>query len=130
MLDTDFYRIANPEYIGIDGKPVERTPDEYPYSYDTFFVYKAAEIGDLGEGVYSDRMKIWDENKYKEATTAVWPEKPDRQFFYHCTPREIQKFLCLYLEKEVTLTAVLEGCNRYSGYHYWLFCYKEKGEKK
>lgn len=42
--------------VNIHGERVERTPREYPYSYDPFQVFKDPAWADTDAVVYSDRM--------------------------------------------------------------------------
>ena len=53
--------------IGIDGKPIERTPETYPYSYDAFFEYMAPDHQDTDSMVYHDRMMQWDGKAFRNA---------------------------------------------------------------
>ena len=102
------------ERIGLDGKPIKRTPEEYPYSYDAFFEYKAPDYQESDRMVYHDRMKQWDRQGFGDASHQIWLE--GGQEFFGKGPRDIQKFLCLYFKKEVHLTGILRGCNVSNGY--------------
>ena len=31
----------------------------------------------------------------------------------------------IYFEKEIELTAIIQGCNCFSGFPYWVFFYRE-----
>ena len=37
----------------------------------------------------------------------------------------IRKFLSMYFDKEIELTAIMQGCNHFSGFPYWIFFYRE-----
>lgn len=112
-------------YVDLDGKPVERTPDEYPYSYDPYVVFKSEKYRPTDCWVYDDRMKQWDRDKYNVAAKAVWPQNASAQCFNGKSPGDINRFLNLYFGREVLLTAILEGCNHGNGYPYWVFVYRE-----
>jgi hypothetical protein len=120
-----FGNCAHGEYRGLNGEPVERSPLLFPYSYDEFVIYKTEEYETTDSSVYSDRMKQWDGEAFKKACATVWPENPSCQSFHSRSPEDINKFLNLYLNKEVKLTAILQGCNASNGYPYWLFVFKE-----
>lgn len=115
-------------YIGLDGKPVKRTPRSDPYGYDDFVLYKDEDFKETDNWVYSDRMIQWDSKAFDNAVNEVWPENPGSQMFYGKAPEELTRFLSLYFGKEVKLTAVMQGCNRASGYPYWIFAYREEAE--
>ncbi len=74
--------------------------------------------------VYSDRLWQWDSEKYDRCCMGVWGNRG--QMFYDRKPEEIQRFLSLYLGKEVVLTQIKQEQNASSGYDYWLFCYRER----
>ena len=91
--------------VNIHGERVERTPREYPYSYDPFQVFKDPAWADTDAVVYSDRM-------------------------LQCgrEPAEIEKFLQLYFEDPtLVLTGIEAGCNYSNGYPFWVFYMR--GEK-
>lgn len=126
-MEYDIFADFGAYYYGIDGRPIKRTPSEYPYSYDEFVTWKSTMYSDKDHWVYSDRMMEWDYNKFNEACMKVW--KNQGQYFYprSRTPKQIEKFLCIYFDKNVELTAVVQGCNQGNGYPYWVFAYREKG---
>lgn len=116
-----------PERIGWDGKPVERTPEDYPYSYDEFFVFQSDDFDrNKASAVYSDRMMSWDFDKFAKAMSEVW--KTGGQQFFDKKPGDVNRFLNLFFGKEVKLTAILRGCNVSNGYPYWIFAYEEVKE--
>lgn len=114
------------EMIGIDGKPIKRTPETHPYSYDAFFEYMAPDYNESDRMIYHDRMMQWDRRAFRNAVAKVWPDKAESQMFYDKIPKDVEKFLCLYFDKPVRLTGILRGCNVSNGYPYWIFCYKEE----
>lgn len=71
--------------------------------------------------VDSDRLFQWDSEKFNACCMEVWSNKG--QYFSSRSPEEIQDFLSKYLEKAVTLIAVLQYTNVSSGYPYWSFVY-------
>lgn len=113
-------------YVGLDGRPVERTPRSHPYSYDEFVLFKAVDFNEMDSWVYSDRMLQQNSKAFKDAVHEVWPEKSGSQMFYDRKPEDLTRFLSLYFGKKVKLTAVLRGCNVSNGYPYWIFAYREE----
>lgn len=109
-------------YTNLNGEPVKRTRDEYPYSYDSFVVWK----GDYKKGesntVDSDRLRMWDSEKYDKCSMEVWNSRSS--YFDEREPEEIERFLSLYLDMSIKLTAIVENCNASNGYPYWSFYYE------
>ena len=86
-------------FVGLDGRPVARSPHEYHYSYDEFVLFRSRSFR---------------------------PESPESQSFSRMSSKDAEKFLSLYVGRPVELTAVLQGCNASDGNPYWVFFYKEK----
>lgn len=107
----------------IDGNIVKRTPSSHPYSYEEFVSW----MGDYKKGnsknLYSDRLHQWDSKKFNECCMKVWGNTS--QSFGNRKPEEIEKFLSIYLDKSIKLTAITECCNQSNGYPYWSFYYQE-----
>jgi hypothetical protein len=61
-------------------------------------------------------------NKYNKCCLNIWND--ESQYFTNRTPKDIEKFLSLYLGKYIELTLIMEGCNVSNGYPYWVFYYK------
>ena len=112
--------------IGLDRKPVERTKEEYPYSYDTFIVWQREDIDKITsiKTVYSDRLFEWDIIKYNRCSTIAFGDTS--QYFNNRSKESIENFLNLYLGIQLELVAIAEGCNHCSGYPFWVFEYIEK----
>lgn len=113
-------------YLDLNGNPIKRTPSEYPYSYDEYVLYKSPDFKQTDTMVYSDRLLQWNWQAFEKAVSEVWPETPHSQYFSGKKPQDINRFLNLYLGKEVKLTAVLQGCNWGNGYPYWIFAYRDE----
>lgn len=116
-MNTD-YENKN-KYFDLDGKPTERTPDKYPYSYEPYVQWKGEFDGQKASSYFSDRLRQWDYKKFDECCEKVWGEK--MEYFQNGNPKYIEKFLSLYFERKTKLTAILEGCNYGNGYPYWIF---------
>lgn len=119
-MDEGFHSFS--QFVDLDGKPVRKTPFSNPYNFDDYVEWKGNyRRGDAA--VYSDRLWQWDTAKYKECYQDVFGS--EGQKFSGRNPSGIEKFLSLYFGKNVTLTAILQGCNVSSGFPYWVFYYRE-----
>ena len=115
-------------YTDINGNPVHRTKETYPYAYDPYVVWKDDYNENTDGATYSDRLWQQNPNKFDECRQKVWNDKG--QIFSYRDSIGIEKFLSLYFEREVKLTAIIEGCNSSNGYPYWVFFYRDiKGDK-
>lgn len=110
-------------FINLEGEVIERTPYDYPYSYDEFVIYLNGYKKEKSHCVYSDRLFQWDSEKYNQCCLKVFGNTG--QYFDNRKPSKINEFLNLYLEKEVKLTAICQGCNWSNGYPLWRFIYEE-----
>lgn len=111
-------------YLDLYGKPVKRTRDEYPYSYDPYVTWKSREV-DLKEitgTVYSDRLLQWGYNKTRTLMKKHFGTQGD--YYSGREPKKIESFLAEYMGHDITLIAVQEGCNVSNGYPYWVFHYR------
>lgn len=119
---------AKARYLDLNGNIIKRTPFSNPYNYDEFVVWKKESANDIerGSAVYSDRLWEWDHEKYNKFCQEVFGDKG--QQFNSRKPDGVEKFLSLYFEKEVILTAIVQGCNQSSGFPYWIFFYKEASQ--
>jgi len=106
------------------GEIVERTKGEYPYNYDAFLIWKGNYIKGKSDVVYSDRLMQWDYKKFNKCCNEIWDN--EGQYFSNRNPKDIEKFLSLYWDKEIVLTAIEECCNVSNGYPIWIFYYEIK----
>lgn len=111
------------DYVDINDKPVEKTKDEYPYSYDTYVVWQNNYNKGKSNTVYSDRLYQWDYKKYNKCCREIWGN--EEQYFSSRRPKDIEKFLSKYFNKEIKLTVIMQGVNACKGYPYWIFYYEE-----
>lgn len=116
--------ICNEGFVDLNGVPIKRTPFTHPYNYDHYVIWKDDSNFDRtnDDAVYSDRLYQWDYEKYNKCCMSVF--KNEGQNFNQRNPEDIEKFLSMYFDKQIKLTAVVEGCNQAYGYPYWLFFYK------
>jgi len=118
------YTTNNCIYFDMSGNPVKRTKEQYPYGYDAYVVWQEGHIKGKGDCVYSDRLFKWDTEKYNESCKKVWSNTG--QNFGSRNPKDIEKFLSEYYDKEVKLTTIMEGCNASNGFPYWVFFFRNK----
>lgn len=109
--------------LDLHGNPIKRSKDKFPYCYDEFVVWSSDYNKGKSETVYSDRLYQWDSEKYAKCSLEVWGNVG--QWFNNRKPEEIGKFLSLYMDTKIKLTAIVEGCNVSNGYPYWAFYYEE-----
>jgi len=116
----------------IDGKPVERTKEAHPYSYDVFITYRRKKGSHKGAvAVYSDRLWQWDNKKFDRSMKDAGLRG---QIYYDASEEQVEDFLRRYYDDQgLLLEAIGEGCNFGIGYPYWVFWFtpskKEKSEK-
>lgn len=114
-----------PMFVDIRGRRVERTPYSHPYNYDEFVQWKSSDFNSHKDsGVYSDRLMQWDLKKYEKCCKEAFGNSGHG--FHSRQPKNIEKFLTLYLEEEVVLTAIIQGCYWTNGFPYWAFYYRKK----
>lgn len=108
-------------FIGLDGREVS--------AEELHFVWKSRNFKPEGyNSWYSDRMYESNPEKFRSSVVAVWPYIPDRQFFDCTEPEDVNKFLNLYLGRDVELTAILMAVNASTGYPYWMFIWEENSD--
>ena len=113
-----------PQYVDLDGNEIKRNPFSHPYNYDEYVIWKDENFDkEKYSAVYSDRLYQWDLEKYNKCCQEVFENQG--QQFYQREPKEIERFLSMYFDKEIKLTAVMQGCNQSSGFPYWIFLYEE-----
>jgi len=123
MIDMNgFYREASC-FVDLNGKPVARDKYQYPYSYDPYVTFKG-EYLENDSAVYSDRLMQWNFSKFEESCKKVFGD--ERQYFDNRIPKDVETFLSMYLNKNVKLTAIMQGCNVGNGYPYWIFFYRSR----
>jgi hypothetical protein len=114
-----------------------RTKEEYPYSYDEFVVWQSRkdEAIDKMENIHT----VWSDHLYRFANERgldyngacreVWGN--ERQDFFNRQPKDIEKFLRIYFQKDdIEILKISEGCNASNGYPYWKFIIQADYTKK
>lgn len=128
---TNFGIDGNFVSVDFEGNVIERTEQEYPYSFSQNCTWailgKKREDIDKNKkrgGFYSDHMYQQDYLKYNLACELVWGNKG--QYFDSRSPREIEKMLQLYTENpNIRLYRIVKQCNVSTGYPVWFFGYYE-----
>lgn len=82
-----------PQFVDEYGNPVERTKNEYPYSYDGFVTYRGGSNDDVTGTAWSDRLLQWDYEKTRKLMTKHFGGQGD--YYYERTPEQIESFLCV-----------------------------------
>ena len=102
--------------IDLEGKPVKRTKQSHPYSYDGHVVTRMRGNAERMECAYTDRMYGWDHDKMKRLT-----KKHMEGFRWgNCPGHQVEAFLREWGEDPgLELVAVMEWCNAASGYPTW-----------
>lgn len=95
----------------------------HPYSYDPFTVWTAGATAMGHHGVYTDRMRQWDYEKFSSLKREIFGTSSD--YWNEFKPKDIERFLCAYLDKPVKLVRVIEYCNQATGYPLWYLSYDE-----
>lgn len=114
------------QHVDIDGNPVERPREKYPYSYDPYVIHKKGD--NYNAVVYSDRLCQWSYDKYQKCKRDVWGTESD--YFDEKSFCSLEKFLQLYMENDnLELIAVTQGANMSTGYPYWVFYYNTNDKK-
>ena len=111
------------DFTNSNNKPIKITEKEYQNYYAPHIVWKGKEDIKESNTVYSDRLIQWDYEKYNECCKSIWNN--EGQYFNNREPEDIEKFLNLYFNKKVKLTAIMRGCNVSNDYPYWIFYYEK-----
>jgi hypothetical protein len=98
-----------------------RTPEEYPYSYDPYFLLGSKREVEGATSAYSDRMREWDREKY----TAMMHGGGDYGW-RKATLVDASEMLSAYWAKPVRAVAIAEGCNVSNGYPYWIVWWRDE----
>lgn len=103
-------------------KPVVRTKQSHPYSYDGFVTYRNGKNEEATGTIYSDRLLQWDYAKARNLMMKHFSESGD--YWDSRSPEKIQSFLQDWTdERNLKLILVMEYCNVSNGYPVWRFDY-------
>ena len=105
----------------IDGTPVERSINQYPYSYTRFCIYNNG--WRPGDSVaWSDRLS----QQYVTYRELKKNYLGDGDCYSSYDPKAIEVFLCALFGYDIILTGIEQECNALTGYPYWLFYFRKK----
>jgi hypothetical protein len=111
-----------PTRVDEHGNPVERTKEEYPYSYDGFVTWRGGENSEANSTVYSDRLRLWDRGKGKLDALLEKHFGDSSDHWFDRSPEAVEAFFQDYLNKPgLKLIFIMEYCNQATGYPLWRF---------
>jgi hypothetical protein len=112
-------------YAQVDehGKPVRRTKQTHPYTYDGF-VQERVHLNKKATGtVYTDRLLQWDYQLTRELIAKHFNDGGG-DWWNNRSAAQIQEFLRERLEKpNLEVVLVMEYCNQSTGYPVWRIDY-------
>lgn len=120
----DYYTDGFFQQLRVDefGKPVERTKERYPYSYDGFVTWRGGDNEEANSTVYTDRLIR--EPYYDELSKKHFGNTG--QLFFNREPEVIETFLKDALKNDkVKLILIMEYCNVSTGYSLWRLDFKQ-----
>lgn len=124
-ISPDGMIFRNSMYRDEHGRPVERTPDKYPYSYDGYVTWRGGENSEVNSTIYSDRLSQWDYDKCKNLKLKYFGKTGD--WWSSFDPKQIEAFLREWCEDpELKLIFIMQYCNASSGYPVWRFDFQTK----
>lgn len=101
-------------------KPVERTKQQYPYSYSGFVQWRGGKNEEADGTIYSDRLLQWDYKKHNDLCKKHFGNQ--RQYWTQREPKKIESFLRDWTKNDkLKLILVMEYCNASNGYPLWRF---------
>lgn len=94
---------------------------DYPYSYSAFFLIGDHDTVKDCSADYTDRYRLWDEEKYNKAREAV-----GSQFRWSAMSLiELDRFVKAYYGDDHVATGLVEWCNASTGYPLWSIHFKK-----
>lgn len=124
-MKTIVYSSSN--RFDLEGNPIKRNKSDYPYSYDEFVIWKKDYNPNSTKLItlYSDRLVTQNREKFNKYCKEIWNN--EGQYFYkeERNTEDIELFLKKYLDKNIKLVVILEGCNKSNGYPVWRFICEE-----
>ncbi|MBX3528714.1 MAG: hypothetical protein KF904_21140 [Rhodoblastus sp.] len=126
-IEVDTSPVALPEgfianlQLGLDGRPIERTPRSNPYGFDAHYHYYRAYEGQRAT-IYSDRIAQQHYDKLTEARKK-FPECWSMERF---DLEQAEGALSHVFDRKVKIVGVIFHCNRSTGYPVWAFEIEDK----
>lgn len=102
------------------GNFIEKTPDEYPYTFDTHVVKRWGDNEEVNGTIYSDRAKNSYPEEFKKYFDGQWgwdqaTQDQLKDFLNECFDYTVEKVILL-----------MKGSNSSSGFPFWVVQYKYK----
>lgn len=120
MLTLNNGMIISYGNVDLDGRPVHRTKEDFPYSYDGFVIWRAGENSEIKSCVYSDRLYQQDYKKFNKLCKKHFGD--EGQYFDRRNPEKTEEFLRDWFDKpNLRLIVIMQWCNASSGYPLWSF---------
>lgn len=103
--------------VDINGRPVERSKQDYPYSYSSYVVYRNGTNEETNGSAYTDRIWQWDH----DLSTRLWEKHAGKRVSPHDLSRVSPKVMEAFLRErfdhpKLTIVVMMDGCNQSSGY--------------
>lgn len=100
-----------------------RTLEEHPYGYDAHYTWREFAKNKMTgiEGLYSDRMRDWDPEKYTAAAKAS-----GGGFIEHISQDQAKTFIETYYDGTKECVGFARCCNVASGYGIGIFFVRDK----
>lgn len=111
------------DYIDLDGNPVSRIPNIYPTCYSEFVVHKSADFKKSDMAASCVSLFKSNQKAFKAAAREVFNCKAEKGLFYGKTFEDMQRFIDVYSNGRMKLTAVTQACNANDGSPYWVLYY-------
>jgi hypothetical protein len=122
MKKYDLQNMAPRTYIShIDefGKQVEKTPHEYPYSYDGYVLDRLLPNDEINTTLYSDRL-IHQYPNFSGLKKEIMGD--GGHTFYNFDNEKLELFLQKLIKNDtLKLGLIMQYCNVSSGYPLWRF---------
>lgn len=117
-------------FLDIHGKPVKRTPWQFPYSYDPYVIFKSEFFTPKDNPYYHDRIEYcyYSREEQDNALEQIRLKRYGAEYerFSWKNPSHVENFLSILMNKAVRCTAITEGANYSTGYPYWIVYVQDK----
>lgn len=126
MSGFDSYGYGRPRYDWVWPGVYERTKEEYPYAYSAHYIKGNAETAKGCSATYSDRLRQWDHDKYRECTSIVYQTHTGSDYCWrNMTLEQCSKWMSLFYSKKIQVCAIAEECHQGNGYPIWIIFHKD-----
>lgn len=107
---------------------LNRSPEDYPYTYDPYFIQGDRKSTEGCNAVYDDRMRQWDYDKFRDAKLFAYGSQNGDYWMRYASPHQMSDFMSRYYNRPIRVYGLAEGCRQDNGYPYWIVYFKEAGE--